>query len=231
METRTGLRTAGLFVLAGAIMACAEMRETPSSPVVVEATPTPAAAPAPTPQAIAAPPEHEGREVSWRAFASGTIKNTTDQVQVYHACAFRSDLSLVRQSTGTARPGEGWDFDLATGCVQLDITQNGCGADFHAIEANWYDEKGKPLYHPTRVNWELCNKPVCTPVWRPLEGVTTYGEWQTCRVTSNTTCARSRTKTVVVQEQNSCTNETREKSRYTTTVTEPCKCTPQCEPK
>lgn len=234
---RTGLRTAALFALAVGIMACSELGETPSSPQrQVEETPAPIAAPSPTPQAVAAP-AHEGREMSWGSWGSGSIKNTTDIPQVYWACALRANTDLAGVATTGpqgVRPGETWDFDLKTGCVQLDVTQNGCAAGFHPIEFNWYDEKGRAVGHPSRVDWALCDpgEPVCTPTWLPLNYVTTtYGEWQTCRYTSNTACARSRTKTVVVQEKNSCTNELREKSRTTTIEAEPCKCTPQCEPK
>ncbi len=71
--------------------------------------------------------------------------------------------------------------------------------------------------------------------WVPQSPIVTYGEWGECapivgassvksRSAEVPQCQRSRTKTTVINEVNSCTEKTREKSRVVTTESEPCDC-------
>jgi hypothetical protein len=67
----------------------------------------------------------------------------------------------------------------------------------------------------------------CVEEWIEQEPVVTYGEWSECRAiptVSDAQCAQTRTKTTVINEKNSCTNEVREKSRKTENESQPCTC-------
>lgn len=69
----------------------------------------------------------------------------------------------------------------------------------------------------------------CVEEWIELKPEITYGAWGECKAdtSSNTVsseCSRSRTKLVVVKEQNSCTQEVRVKSQVETKESEPCTC-------
>ena len=69
----------------------------------------------------------------------------------------------------------------------------------------------------------------CVEEWKELKPEITYGAWGECKAdtSSNTVsseCSRSRTKLVVVKEQNSCTQEIRVKSQVETKESEPCTC-------
>ena len=99
-------------------------------------------------------------------------------------------------------------FDEETGQFLCTKTSTGCVDE----------ETGDPI-------------PCCEETWVEQEPIVVYGEFGACTPNVNgssgvhdPSCSRSRTVTVVVNEVNSCTQESREKSREQRTDSEPCQC-------
>lgn len=178
--------------------------------------PVPTPAPTATPRLIALPPgAHEGREVSWGSFSSGTIKNTSDQKQHYDFCAKRPDLSNIKTGSADVGAGASFAFDLGVGCNQTDITQNGCGPTFLPIEAAWYGLDGRYVNTATQVDWKACY-PDCRPEWRELEEVRIVGEWtdfvpESSPASVTQVCYKWQRRLVIRREQNSCDQTVRDK--------------------
>lgn len=208
--------------LGAGLAQCDARRPTTPPPVTHEdwTVPRPSSTVGP-PTVVEAPPAPgtEGRVVEFGRFASGSIKNTTDIPQVYWACALRRNLDLAGvETTGPQgiRPGETWSFNLNLGCVQLDITQNGCGADFHPINFTWYGSDGRQRSHPSQVDWAECDKTVCVPtITERLE----RGPWSLCRRVTTRSCVQDRL--VTRSTVNSCTGA---QGREEWTEMRPCDC-------
>lgn len=63
----------------------------------------------------------------------------------------------------------------------------------------------------------------CVETWVELKPEVTKGEWGAC-TTTNEGCFQSREVTTIIKEQNSCTQEIRQKSKVVTTEKQECTC-------
>ncbi len=201
------------------------------APVVASSTPAPAATPASTPT-----PERARGPVSV-VCQGGACKfsNTEGATHVVLAECTKAGLHNDWGSISVKVP-HGTDTASVTPYDVCDVAKMGvsklrCADETRNVQLDFTAGQGEHIGHLITLLTYAANS---DDGWVEQRPVVTYGEWGECAPvaapsgvgsrTAEGQCQRSRSKTTVVSEVNSCTEKTREKSRVVETVSEPCTC-------